>query len=67
MARHPATRVQTPFAVESMVRATAVCAAIRPECPTVETVITAREAGGSVQHWRVAKPACDNETAEVEI
>ena len=38
-----------------------------PDCPPVETVITAREADGSMRGWRVAKPLGDVERADIEM
>ena len=37
-----------------------------PDCPPVETVITARGSEGSVRDWRIARPLCDIETADIE-
>ena len=38
-----------------------------PDCPPVETVITAREADGSMRGWRVAKPLGDVERADIDM
>ena len=38
-----------------------------PDCPPVETVITARQADGSMRDWRVAKPLNDIERADIEM
>ncbi|MCY3997164.1 MAG: hypothetical protein OXF07_13590 [Rhodobacter sp.] len=38
-----------------------------PDCPPVETVITAREADGSMRDWRVAKPLGDIGRADIEM
>lgn len=38
-----------------------------PDCPPVETVITARDADGSMRGWRIAKPLSDVERADIEI
>ena len=38
-----------------------------PDCPPVETVITALEADGSMRDWRVAKPLSDVERADIDM
>ncbi len=36
-----------------------------PDCPPVETVVTARQADGSVQDWRIAKAINDIVDADI--
>ena len=38
-----------------------------PDCPPVETVITARQSDGSMRNWRVAKPLGDVERTDIEM
>ena len=38
-----------------------------PDCPPVETVITARKADGTMRDWRIAKPLGDVERADIEV
>ncbi len=38
-----------------------------PGCPPIETVITARQADGSMRDWRVAKPVNDVEPADIAM
>ncbi|MEM9430791.1 MAG: hypothetical protein AAGA32_15010 [Pseudomonadota bacterium] len=37
-----------------------------PDCPPVETVITARHVDGSLLDWRIAKPISDVEATDVD-
>ena len=52
---------------ESTTLAVAELRCHEPDCPPVETVITAREADGSMRNWRVAKPLRDVERADIEM
>ena len=52
---------------ESTTLAVAELRCHEPDCPPVETVITAREADGSMRGWRVAKPLGDVERADIEM
>ena len=52
---------------ESTTLAVAELRCHEPDCPPVETVITAREADGSMRTWRVAKPLSDVERADIEM
>ena len=52
---------------ESTTLAVAELRCHEPDCPPVETVITAREADGSMRNWRVAKPLSDVERADIEM
>ncbi|MYA89900.1 MAG: hypothetical protein F4X97_15855 [Boseongicola sp. SB0662_bin_57] len=52
---------------ESTTLAVAELRCHEPDCPPVETVITAREADGSVRDWRVAKALCDVGRADIEM
>ncbi|MDX8355735.1 hypothetical protein SLH47_25540 [Cognatiyoonia sp. IB215182] len=36
-----------------------------PDCPPVETVVTARETDGTVRDWRVHKPMAEIDEADV--
>ncbi len=38
-----------------------------PDCPPVETVITAREADGRIRDWRIAKRVSDIELADIDL
>lgn len=38
-----------------------------PDCPPVETVVTARDAAGTVRDWRIAKPVSEVEPADIEM
>ena len=38
-----------------------------PDCPPVETVITARDADGSIRDWRIAKPIVDILATDVAL
>ncbi|MYF90448.1 MAG: hypothetical protein F4186_14645 [Boseongicola sp. SB0676_bin_33] len=51
---------------ESTTLAVAELRCHEPDCPPVETVITAREADGSMRDWRVAKPLSDVGRADIE-
>ena len=51
---------------ESATLAVAELRCHEPDCPPVETVITAREADGSMRDWRVAKPLSDVVRADIE-
>lgn len=37
-----------------------------PGCPPIETVVTARDAEGGTQNWRIAKPVNDITESDVE-
>ncbi len=50
---------------ESTTLAVAELRCHEPDCPPVETVITAREADGHMRDWRVAKPLSDVERADI--
>ena len=52
---------------ESTTLAVAELRCHEPDCPPVETVITAREADGSMRDWRVAKPLSDVGRADIEM
>lgn len=52
---------------ESTTLAVAELRCYEPDCPPVETVITARQADGSMRDWRVAKPLNDVERADIEV
>ncbi|MCY3874610.1 MAG: hypothetical protein OXF88_09985 [Rhodobacteraceae bacterium] len=52
---------------ESTTLAVAELRCHEPGCLPVETVITAREADGSMRDWRVAKPLSEVERADIEI
>ena len=52
---------------ESTALAVAELRCHEPGCPPVETVITAREADGSIRDWRVAKPLSDVERADIDM
>ena len=52
---------------ESTTLAVAELRCHEPDCPPVETVITAREADGSMRDWRIAKPLGDVERADIEM
>ncbi|MEM7059084.1 MAG: hypothetical protein AAF557_15970 [Pseudomonadota bacterium] len=51
---------------ESTALAVAELRCHEPDCPPIETVITARDANGSVRDWRIAKPISDIEAADIE-
>lgn len=38
-----------------------------PGCPPIETVVTARDAEGGIQDWRITKPVNDITAADVEM
>ncbi len=38
-----------------------------PGCPPVETVVTARDADGRIQDWRITKPLSEVAAADVEM
>ena len=52
---------------ESTTLAVAELRCHEPDCPPVETVITAREADGQMRDWRVAKPLSEVERADIEV
>ncbi len=52
---------------ESTTLAVAELRCHEPDCPPVETVITARQADGSMRDWRVAKPLNDVERADIDM
>ncbi len=52
---------------ESTTLAVAELRCHEPDCPPVETVITARQADGSMRDWRVAKPLNDIERTDIEV
>lgn len=52
---------------ESATLAVAELCCHEPDCPPVETVITARETDGSMRDWRVAKPLSDVERADIDM
>ncbi|MCY3983510.1 MAG: hypothetical protein OXC72_01175 [Roseovarius sp.] len=52
---------------ESTTLAVAELRCHEPNCPPVETVITAREDDGSMRDWRVAKPLSDVERVDIEM
>ncbi|MDE0345892.1 MAG: hypothetical protein OXI66_08945 [Boseongicola sp.] len=52
---------------ESTTLAVAELRCHEPDCPPVETVITAREADGTMRDWRVAKPLSDVERADIDM
>lgn len=52
---------------ESTTLAVAELRCHEPDCPPVETVITARQADGSMRDWRVAKSLNDVERADIEM
>jgi len=51
---------------ESTTLAVAELRCHEPDCPPVETVITARHADGLVRDWRIAKPLNNIERADIE-
>ena len=38
-----------------------------PDCPPIETIVTARDADGRMRDWRIAKPLSEVEAADVEM
>ena len=38
-----------------------------PGCPPVETVVTARDADGRIQDWRITKPLSEVAACDVEM
>ncbi|MDE0698497.1 MAG: hypothetical protein OXH76_21980 [Boseongicola sp.] len=53
--------------LESTTLAVAELRCHESDCPPVETVITAREADGSMRDWRVAKPLSDVGRADIDM
>ncbi|MCY4005670.1 MAG: hypothetical protein OXE84_02415 [Rhodobacteraceae bacterium] len=52
---------------ESSTLAVAELRCHEPDCPPVETVITALETDGSMRDWRIAKPLSDVDRADIEM
>ncbi|MEL6965694.1 MAG: hypothetical protein AAFO01_23310 [Pseudomonadota bacterium] len=51
---------------ETTILAVAELRCHEPGCPPVETVVTARDTGGSTEDWRIAKPINEITAADIE-